>query len=183
MGYETALNLAWDALQDVARDKRYSVKFLTDEYTVDLSAKIILSLSCNVPAKDFLSIIILHYLVSKINGIPKLKGEWVSFKQLAGGQGYFDAFKKRVLDVILKKYGKRPEQILNLIDTLKAKKTQIADFSIVFDSFEGVPVLLEIWAGDDEFGPETNMLFDKNISDIFCTEDIVIIAEFIARHI
>jgi len=50
----------------------------------------------------------------------------------------------------------------------------------VVDVFKGVPVLVELWAGDDEFGPEANMLFDKSIRDIFCIEDIVVLGGFVA---
>jgi len=37
--------------------------------------------------------------------------------------------------------------------------------------------------GDEEFGPEANILFDKSITDIFCTEDIVVLSEHAAAHI
>jgi len=34
---------------------------------------------------------------------------------------------------------------------------------------------------DEEFGPDANILFDKNISGIFCTEDIVVLTELIVH--
>ena len=34
-----------------------------------------------------------------------------------------------------------------------------------------------------DVGPEINVLFDKSISDIFCTEDVVVLAEIVAYNI
>jgi len=60
---------------------------------------------------------------------------------------------------------------------------QQADAAITIQAFEGVPVLIEVWAGDDEFGPEANLLFDRSIRKIFCTEDIAVLAGFIGKHV
>ena len=62
MGYEAALKKAWEDLANQKGPKKLSVKFLADEYSVDTQAREIISLSCNIPAKEFLSILILHYL-------------------------------------------------------------------------------------------------------------------------
>jgi hypothetical protein len=180
MSYDIAINKAWDELAAVAKEKNLSVKFLGDEYSVDLGAKKLISLACNVPAKDFTVILILHYLAKKINGLPELTGDWVSFKELSGIEGYYPAFRKRAIEPIIRKYGSDPKNLLTVLERLPAKKTQPADVSIVVEAFEGVPILVELWASDEEFGPEANMLFDKSIIDIFCTEDTVVLAGLVA---
>ncbi|MFH1201609.1 MAG: DUF3786 domain-containing protein [Candidatus Omnitrophota bacterium] len=183
MAYEVALSGAWEDLAGIAEEKIYAVKFLTDEYTVDLEKREALSLSCNIPAKTYLSILILHYLARKLKGLPQVQGEWISFKQLEGGQGYYPAFRQRVIEPILKKYGSNIDGLLELTERFSAKRVQLADVSVVLDVFEGVAVLITLYRADAEFGPEANILFDKSIKDIFCTEDIVILAEFVAHHI
>ena len=183
MGYSVALSKAWSELENLTDDNNISIRFLFDEYTVDLDNKRILSLSCNAPAKDYISILILHYLKQRIRGLPLMSGEWISFKQLQGGQGYYSAFKKRAIEPITRKYGSNPEGLLELIERFKAKSIQLADYSIVLDIFDGVPVLITLWRGDEEFGPEANILFDKSIEDIFCTEDIAILAGFVVHNI
>jgi hypothetical protein len=40
-----------------------------------------------------------------------------------------------------------------------------------------------MWRPDEEFGPEANLLFDKSITGIFCTEDIVVLAGIIASEV
>lgn len=183
MGYDIAIAKAWLELEEISKKKKYTVRLLRDEYTVDMEDKRILSLSCNVSAKDSVSILILHYLVRSLKGLPTITNEWVSFQQLDGGQGYYSAFKGRTLKTILRKYKSKPEALLELTSRFKAKRVQFADIALVFDVFDGVPFVIEMWRGDDEFGPEVNLLFDKSITDIFCTEDIVVLSEFVVHQI
>ena len=183
MGYAVALSKAWQELEDHSGNKHIRVRFLADEYTVDLENKRILSSSCNVAAKDWITILILHYLKQKMQGLPLLSSQWLSFRELAGGKEYFPVFKKRVIDVIARKYGCKPDALLGLTERFKAKASQLADVSVVVEVFDGVEVLIALWRGDDEFGPEANILFDESIKNIFCTEDIVVLAEFIAHSV
>jgi len=183
MSYAIAMNKAWEEVLKLSADKEISVKFLADEYTVNTQDRSIISLSCNVPAKDFMSILILHYLAHKLQALPKLTGEWLSFKELSGVEGYLAAFKKRAIDPIIRKHGANPEGILGFLDKFPAKKVNQGDVGVVIDAFEGVPVLITLWRGDDEFGPDANMLFDRSITKIFCTEDIVVLAGTIAGEL
>jgi hypothetical protein len=183
MSYEIAINKAWEGLTELNPDKIISVKFLADEYTVDFNEKKVISLACNLPAKDFTAILILHYLVHKLKGLPTLIGEWVTFKELSGVEGYTLAFRKRAIEPIIIKYGNKPEALLSVLDRLPAKRVAQGDIGLILEVFEGVPVLIIFWRGDEEFSPEANMLFDKSILKIFCTEDIAVLAGFIASQL
>ncbi|NQU94645.1 MAG: DUF3786 domain-containing protein [Candidatus Omnitrophica bacterium] len=184
MEYEVALNNAWERLAQVMEERTHSLRFLGDDYEVNVDKKTVFSVSCNVPAKVYTSILILHYLIRKIKGLPSIKGEWISFKELVGGEGYYPNFKKRVINTITRKYGKNPEALLTLVERFRAKKAELADVSVVLDTIEeSTPFLITLWRGDEEFGPEANLLFDKSITDIFGTEDIVVLSEVVAHSI
>jgi hypothetical protein len=183
MGYAIAVQKAWNQINSLTDKKFHSVKFLSDEYNINLETQEVLSLSCNVMPKEHYSILILHYLISKLKGIPKLSGEWISFRELEGGQGYFLAFKKRAIDPIIRKYGAYPENLTQIIERFPAKSVQFGDVGIVIEAFEEVPVLVTLWRGDEEFRPEANILFDRNIREIFCTEDIVVLSGIITSLI
>lgn len=183
MVYEIALSKAWSELENLSKDRTLSVKFLADEYTVEIPEKRVLSLSCNIPAKDYLIILLLHYLVKKLKGLPSVVGEWIDFRQLEGGLGYYLTFKRRVLVPILRKYSTNPQALSQLIERFGAKRIQLADFAVVLNAFEGIPILVELWEADEEFKSEVNLLFDKSIKDIFCMEDIVVLSEFIVHNI
>lgn len=177
------MNKAWDELTKVSSGNKLTVKFLADEYEVDLQAKSVFSASCNVPAKDFTAILILHYLIKKIQGLSELKGEWLPFRELSGVEGYADAFKRRVIDPIIRKYGNNPEKILSALERFPAKKSGQGDVSIIIEAFEKVPVLVVLWRPDEEFSPEVNVLFDRSITEIFCTEDIIVLAGIVAGQV
>ena len=183
MSYAAALQKGWEDLSKLNPEKILTVKFLGDEYTVNFGEKKVLSLSCNAPAKDFAVILILHYLAHKLKEVPALTNEWLSFKELSGVEGYYSAFRKRAIEPIIRKYGSHPEGLLAALDRLPAKRVDQGDVGIVLEAFEGVPVLITLWRSDDEFGPEANILFDKSITQIFCTEDIVVLAGFIASQL
>lgn len=183
MGYTIAINKAWEDLAEFNLPEPLSVKFLADEYTVDLCAQTVTSLSCNVPAKDFTAILILHYLVQKLKGLPEVTGNWQDFKTLSGIEGYALAFKKRAIEPIIRKYGENPEGILAVLERLPAKRINQADIGVVLEVLEGVPALITLWRSDEEFGPEANLLFDRSITKIFCTEDIVVLAGMIASQL
>ena len=183
MTYDIAINKAWEELAELNPDKNFSVKFLADEYNVYLETRKVLSLSCNVAAKDFTTILLLHYLIQKTKGLPALTGEWLTFRELSGIEGYYPAFKKRAIEPIIRKYGSNPQGLLQVLDRLPAKRVMEADVAIVLGAFEGVPVLIKLWRGDEEFGPDANMLFDRSVTQIFCTEDIVELAGFVAASL
>ena len=184
MEYEVALSRSWQELESLAQEKVLSIRLLDGSYTVDLEKKTVFSLSCNVPCKAYTAILILHHVSKKIKGLSSLTGEWISFRELSGGEGYYPTFKKRVLDVIVRKYGKTPENLFGLVKHQSAKKAQLADASVCMDTFEtSAPVLITLWRGDEEFGPEANLLYDRSIKDIFCTEDIVVLSELVAHSI
>ena len=183
MGYDVAINKAWEELAKLNPAKTLSVKFLADEYSVDLENKRVISLSCNAPAKDFTAILILHYLIQKLKGLPALTEEWLTFREFSGIEGYYPAFKQRVIEPIIRKYGSSSQGLFSVLTRLPAKKVDLADAAIVLDVFEGVPTLIKLWGKDEEFAADANVLFDRSISAIFCTEDIVVLAGVIASQL
>lgn len=183
MSYDIAINKAWDELFALKPAKIISVKFLADDYTVDLDNKKIFSLSCNIPAKDYLAILLLHYLSKKLKGLPKLNEEWLDFKEISHIEGYQSAFKKRVIERIIRKYGAAPDALLSALERLPGKRVDLGDVGIVLQICEGVPVVVQLWRPDEEFGPGANMLFDKSITQIFCVEDIVVLSELVVGQL
>ncbi|MBM3249409.1 MAG: DUF3786 domain-containing protein [Candidatus Omnitrophica bacterium] len=180
MGYEVAINKAWDELAKLNPGMNLTVRFLGDEYSVDLTSRKLLSLSCNVGAKDFTAILILHYLEKKLKGLADLGGDWLTFREFSGIEGYYPAFRKRAIEPVIRKYGRNPKGVLDNPNKLPLKKYHGADASVIVEAFEGVPVLVKIWQADSEFGPDANMYFDANITRIFCVEDIIVLASLVA---
>lgn len=167
MSYARALEKAWQDLLDLAKDGNLTVKMLSDTYTIDPLNKKVSAPSGKPGPKDYTTILLLHYLIKKIRlgGMPKPSGQWIDFRSLEGGEAYYPTFKKRTIDHIAKKY------------------SSSGDVAKVADVFESVPMLIKISAADEEFGADASILFDKTISQIFCTEDIVVLTEIVVHKL
>jgi len=179
MPYDVALSKAWGELQSLTNKKIEHIIFLAQEYAVDIASQRVFSRANNVPAKDYLTILITHYLIQKLKGLPQIQGEWISFQQLPGGQGYYPSFKKRVIDRLANRFAEHPEAFLERAKPFNAAKAEAADLGINIEVFHRVAVLITLWPADEEFGPQANIHFDRSIKDIFCTEDIVVMSELI----
>lgn len=180
MGYEAALKNAWEDIAGFASGQTLRLRFLSDEYAVELSSRRVWSVSCNVPAKDHLAIVILHYLAQRQKGLPDPVGEWISFKELAGGEVYYPAFRRRAIEPLIRKYGPNPQGILGLLERVPGRLERQADASVAVEVCEAVWVLIQLWKADEDFGAEGNILFDKNTPGIFCTEDIAVLGGLVA---
>lgn len=183
MGYEVAITKAWDELSALCLPKILSVKFLADEYSIDIEKRQILSLSCNVPPKDFLAIILLHYEVRKFHGLPDVTGKWVDFREFTGVEGYESAFRARVINTVTRKFGKSPDLLFESLKRFPGEKASQGDVGIILEPLAGVRLLVLLWKGDDEFPPEANVLFDASMRGIFCIEDAIVLAEITIRQL
>jgi hypothetical protein len=123
-------------------------------------------------------VLILHYLNGAFlsNGVPAT-GEWVSFQDVPDGRFYIGAFIKRAKDPMLRTFGINAKLMIESASRLYgATRLDHGDYSVMVKALPLVPVALVIWEGDDEFPPDGNILFDKNISMILSAEDIAWLA-------
>jgi hypothetical protein len=123
-------------------------------------------------------VLMLHYLYGSYasNGAA-LTGEWISFQDVPDGRFYMDAFIRRAKEPLIKVFGQKPKQMVDL--TLKiydASSFNYGDYSVMVKALPLVPMALIIWEGDDEFPPDGNILFDRNIPNILSAEDIAWLA-------
>lgn len=174
MGYEAALKKAWGAVQGIDIEQGY-LKFLNNEYEIDYAEKNIISMSGNAPAKDYYKLLILHYIANENKVLNIGNDKWMSFKEMDGGEAYFPAFKKRAIDPILKKYGDNPSGIFERCKYFNAEKIDIGTAAISISAFPKIKIAIILWAKDDEFSAECNMLFNADTREILPTEDVAVL--------
>ena len=183
MAYGTALEKGWAQLAGFSDKDECFVVLLNEAYEVHVRDKRVIMASSKAPAKDFVTILILHYLSGSLKRAFAPSGEWVSFKEIESGQFYYPAFYEGAIKPILKKYGADPQGLAGAADRLGGKAVKMGDAAIEIAAFSDIPVRIVLWKSDEEFGPEATMLFDKNITKIFPTEDIAVLARIIAHKI
>ncbi len=183
MTYEAAVTKAWEELKGISASERHSVPLLGDTYDVDLKEMTVVSNSCNVTTKDYLTILLLHYLIGSLRHRYTPSGEWISFKEIEGGEIYYPAYREGVIAPLLRKYGNAPENLLGVAERFRGRKIDVGDVGIEIVTFEDVAVRAVLWRGDEEFGPEANLLFDRNISRLFTMEDVVVFSRFVTHSL
>ena len=168
MGYSQALEGAWSQIKRFTDENRFKVTLLSDIYSIDTGTKSVVFGSTNAPAKEYTSIIILHYLAKAIGPekLPAPTGEWIDFNQLKGAESYYPTYRKRTIDRLIKKSGSNGEDTKKLIQV-----------------FEGVEFMIKVSRADEEFGADAAILYDRSIEQVFCVEDIVVLTEIVVHSI
>jgi hypothetical protein len=125
-----------------------------------------------VPIQE--QILILHYMLAPAFAV--LAGNWVSYREIPGASFYYSAFVKRAIDPLKKVFGNHVKRLLPAAEILGGRAIDSGDAGYEFWPFPRVPVRLILWAGDEEFPAEANMVFDEAIKEIFSAEDIAWLA-------
>ena len=73
-------------------------------------------------------------------------------------------------------FGSRPGLLLELAPLVGGQQTGelSGDAAVIIQAFPRVPLVLQLWAGDDEFPADGNVLMDRTISDYLSTEDVAL---------
>jgi hypothetical protein len=121
------------------------------------------------------TLIILHYIV-RAQGSP-LAGEWISFRQLSGGEVYYPAFEKRSQKPLLNFFAHRGDLFEEAGRALGGAKAPTGDRGVVINALPRVPIAFLLWNGDEELPPDTRILFDASVPDYLSTEDVVVLAQ------
>jgi hypothetical protein len=125
-----------------------------------------------VPIQE--QILLLHYLHGSWSSSGAgITGEWISFQEVPDGKFYLDAFHRRAKNPMVQAFGHHPELLVKLAgEAFGAEPSDQGDVSVLVKALPLVPVALIIWKGDEEFPPEGNILFDRNILKMLSAEDI-----------
>lgn len=187
MTYEIALNLAWDNLlkldpQEVvrrsegeydSRNNRLIVDFLKDKFILDLNDRQVFYNNLDSKSKDFISVLILHYLIG-VKAIP-FSQEKISFKDLPGGDFYFPAFRESCLIPLIKGFSDNPEALVENAKYFDGKKVSLGDSAVEVKPFKRFPLTVVVWGKDKEFSAEANILYDATTKEFLPTEDVVVV--------
>ncbi len=127
----------------------------------------------DVPQKDVPiqeQVLILHYMAGSKSGSPE--GRWISYREIPGASFYYSAFVQRAVEPLKKVFGSDAAGLKRAAERLGASEIQEGDSAFELFPFPRVPIRLILWAGDDEFAPEANIVFDRSIGTILSPEDV-----------
>lgn len=129
-----------------------------------------------VPLRD--KLLMLHYFL-RAKGSP-LSHKLITFKELAGGIGYYPTFYKRAVKPVVGCFGDRPQALIKAAQRLGGRQADYGDTAVTIDAFSRVPLTWVLWQGDSELATEGSILFDSTITDYLPTEDIAVLCQTVA---
>jgi hypothetical protein len=92
-----------------------------------------------------------------------LTGEWISEKDIPGGEGFFRGPHAVPSHLITDRFGEDVEGFRAVCARLGGKPLDMADAAYVFRILPRVPAAVLLWRGDEEFPAEAKLLFDRMI--------------------
>jgi hypothetical protein len=107
-------------------------------------------------------------------------GTRLSYREIPWGNVYYRTFESRCLRRFARVFGADIEQFRRVMETcpgLNAGKLEKSDAGYRFEFVSGLFMDVYLWAGDDEFPPSAQMLFDDNFPQAFTAEDIAVAGE------
>ncbi|MBF0572264.1 MAG: DUF3786 domain-containing protein [Desulfamplus sp.] len=131
---------------------------------------------------EYLYLFIINYLLRAKN--IELSNEWISEKDIPGGSTFFRGPHEIPTNLISSKYNGNIYEFKKRCDQLNGIQLEMADSSYVFKITPRIPIALLFWDGDDEFPPESKLLYDKSITqhlalDIIFALSVAICEQFI----
>ena len=146
------------------------LKLLNRDYRVPLPESIVYDVGTGHPAGASTTLVILHYLAT-VNGSP-IKGEWIPFRSLPGGNIYEQAFRQQCFVPLIATFGSSPERFEQAAASLGGVKSTMGDRSFVFQALPRLPIACVLWLADEEQGAEVNLLYDAVAPHCLPTEDL-----------
>lgn len=170
---------AWETLQSlnpidiekragasfISRDYTYKLQCFSDDIFISLTDREINALS---PLGGFLvkdlneysRLSILRYLIHAKN-LP-LSGKLIKPSDMPGGDFFLKGAHVLPLETISKQYENDFDGFLDAGRILGGSELEYGDISIRLFPFPRIPVVIILWAGDDEFPSKSSLLFDSS---------------------
>ena len=110
-------------------------------------------------------------------------GQWKTFREMPWGEMYIKPYTGRVLTRAAFTFGFRLDAFRAAAEKMGATALKHGDAGFQFDLVEGFKMQILVWAGDDEFPPNAQILYSDNFADGFAAEDRVVAGDILISTI
>ena len=110
-------------------------------------------------------------------------GQWKTFREMPSGELYIKPYTGRVLTRAAYSFGTRVEAFKTACEKMGALALSHGDAGYQFDFIDGYRIQILVWAGDDEFPPNAQVIYSDNFSDGFAPEDRVVAGDILISTI
>ena len=102
------------------------------------------------------------------------KGQFKTFREMPWGELYIQPFTGRCLTRAAFTFGTRVAKFAAAMEKLGGKKLPHGDAGYELELLPGYAMRLIVWEGDDEFPPNSQILYSDNFETSFSAEDRVV---------
>jgi hypothetical protein len=113
------------------------------------------------PANSYFPIFIVHYLLTI--GEAEIENQWISEKDIPGGSAFFRGPHAVPTEQVTNRFLNDIEAFNRRCTNLSGKPIDMGDAAFRFEITARIPVVMLYWQGDEDFGPEARILFDRSM--------------------
>ena len=110
-------------------------------------------------------------------------GQWKTFREMPSGELYIKPYTGRVLTRAAYSFGTRVEAFRSACEKMGAIPLNHGDAGFQFDFIGGYQIQILVWAGDDEFPPNAQVIYTDNFAEGFAPEDRVVAGDILISTI
>lgn len=107
------------------------------------------------------------------------KGEYKTFREMPWGELYIQPFTGRCLTRAAFTFGTRVAKFAEACERLGGRKLEHGDAAYEFELLSGYRMQIIVWEGDDEFPPNSQILYSDNFIEGFAAEDRVVAGDIL----
>ena len=164
------------------KNKFYTLSVWGDEYAVyPYESKIDRITSNFQSSHDLFYLFIIYYLLKSKE--IEISNEWISEKDIPGGVTFFRGPHKIPTHLISNRYGNNIKEFRKRCEQLHGIPLDMADAAYSFNITPHISVAVLYWAGDDDFPPESKLLYDKTITEHLASDILFGLAVEICKKI
>ena len=165
-----------------AKKRFYTVAVWGDDYLISPCEHSIKRATDNLPAPgEIFYFFILHYLLHSKES--EVNNEWISEKQIPGGGLFFTVSHEIPTSLISDRYNNDIDGFKRRCEQMQGRPLELADASYCFNITPRIPVAVLFWDGDEDFPPESKLLFDKSIAGILAPDIVLALAYEVCSRI
>ncbi len=161
--------------------KEFYVNLMGTQYAISYPAYSIRSVDGGMlptlPTQTFL----LRYLL-EAKDITST-GKWLTFREMPWGELYIKPYTGRVLTRAAFTFGTRVEAFRQACEKMGAQKVAHGDAGYSFCFIGCYEIQILVWAGDEEFPPNAQVLYSDNFAEGFAAEDRVVAGDILISTI
>ena len=110
-------------------------------------------------------------------------GTWKTFREMPWGEMYIKPYTGRVLTRAAFTFGFKLDAFRAAAEKMGAEAVKHGDAGYRFDLIGGYQMQILMWAGDEEFPPNAQVLYSDNFAEGFAAEDRVVAGDILISTI